>query len=80
MACSNDNLFITFNMFRGDDWQRAVAFHMPLATLASAGGLSYRWYQTTTNGSLRLTRGAAGTMYMGSHNTASQLRVLRSAR
>ena len=37
MACSNDNLFITFNMFRGDDWQRAVAFRMPLATLASAG-------------------------------------------
>ena len=77
MACSNDNLFITFNMFRGDDWQRAVAFRMPLATLASAGSLSYRWYQTTTNGSLRLTRGAAGTMYMGSHNTASQLRVLQ---
>lgn len=77
MAFSNDNLFITFNMFGGDTWQRAIALRMPLATLAAAGSLGYRLYQTTANGSLRLTRGAAGTMYMGSHNTASQLRVLQ---
>lgn len=77
MAFTNDNLFVTFNMFKGNAWQRAVAFRFPLATLASGGSLGYRWYQTTANGSLRLTRGAATTMYLGSHNTASQIRVLQ---
>jgi len=75
MAFTTDNLFVTFNMFRGDTWQRAIAFRFPLATLASGGSLGYRTYVTTANGSLRLTRGAAATMYFGSHNSASQIRV-----
>jgi hypothetical protein len=77
MAFTDANLFVTFNMFLGDAWQRAVVFRFPLATLASGGSLGYRWWATTNNGSLRLSRGAGATMYMGSHNSTSQVRVLR---
>jgi hypothetical protein len=77
MAFTNENLFVTFNMYLGTPWQRAVVFRFPLATLAAATSLGYRWWATTNNGSIRLTRGAGSTMYMGSHNTASQLRVFQ---
>jgi hypothetical protein len=77
MAFTDANLFVTFNMFLGNAWQRAVVFRFPLATLASGTSLGYRWWATTNNGSIRLCRGAGGTMYMGSHNSVSQLRVFQ---
>ncbi len=75
MAFTNDNLFVTFNGFIGDAWQRAFVFRFPLATLAAGTALGYRWWSTTKNGSIRLCRGTAGAMYMGSHNSTSQVRV-----
>jgi hypothetical protein len=75
MAFTDANLFVTFNAFIGDDWQRAVVFRFPLATLAAGTSLGYRWWSTTNNGSIRLCRGAGPIMYMGSHNTLSQIRV-----
>jgi hypothetical protein len=81
MAFSNDNLFVTFNVFSGSgssaSWVRAVVFRFPLATLAAGTSLGYHWWTTTANGSLRLTRGAGATMYFGSHNTLSQIRVFQ---
>lgn len=77
MAFTDANLLVTFNMFLGNAWQRSVVFRFPLATLASGASLGYRWWATTSNGSIRLSRGAASTMYMGSHNSVSQLRVLQ---
>jgi hypothetical protein len=77
MAFTNDNLFVTFNAFIGNNWQRAVVFRFPLATLAAGTSLGYRWWSTTSNGSIRLCRGAGPVMYMGSHNTLSQLRVFQ---
>lgn len=77
MAFTNDNLFVTFNAFIGNAWQRAVVFRFPLATLAAATSLGYRWWSTTNNGSIRLCRGAGPVMYMGSHNSLSQLRVFQ---
>lgn len=75
MACTDANLFVTFNLFKGNAWQRAVVFRFPLATLASGGSLGYRSWSTTANGSIRLCRGPGATMFMGSHNSTSQLRV-----
>lgn len=77
MAFTDANLFVTFNMFLGNTWQRTVVFRFPLATLASGASLGYRWWATTNNGSIRLCRGAGATMYMGSHNSVSQLRVFQ---
>ena len=79
MAYTNENLFITFNAFLGDTWQFAIVFRFPLSTLAAGTSLGYRWWSTTDNGSIRLCRGAGRTMYMGSHNTVSQLRVFQWA-
>jgi hypothetical protein len=79
MAFTNANLFVTFNAFLDDTWQRAVVFRFPLATLASGASLGYRWWSTTDNGSIRLCRGPGAVMYMGSHNSVSQLRVFQWA-
>ena len=79
MAFTNDNLFVTFNAFIGNAWQRSVVFRFPLATLAAGTSLGYRWWSTTSNGSIRLCRGAGPVMYMGSHNSLSQLRVFQWA-
>jgi hypothetical protein len=77
MAFTNENLFVSFNVYLGNPWQRAVVFRFPLATLASGAALGYRWWSTTANGSIRLCRGPAAVMYMGSHNSVSQIRVLQ---
>ena len=77
MAFTDDNLFVTFNMFQGNVWQRATVFRFPLATLASGGTLGYRSWATTANGSIRLCRGPGANMYMGSHNSANQIRVFK---
>jgi len=77
MAFTSAQLFVTFNMFKGNNWQRAVVFRFPLATLASGASLGYRFWATTSNGSIRLCRGPGATMYMGSHNSTSQLRVFQ---
>ena len=77
MAFTNENLFVTFNAFIGNSWQRAVVFRFPLAALAAGTALGYRWWTRTKNGSIRLCRGAGPVMYMGSHNSTSQLRVFQ---
>lgn len=75
-AVSANHLYITFNAFNSANaWQRAVVFKLPLDTLRSAGSLGYQWWTTTSHGSLRLTQGAAGSMYFTSHNGGTQLRV-----
>ncbi|MFM2057413.1 MAG: hypothetical protein RLY71_1798 [Pseudomonadota bacterium] len=75
MAFTTDQLFVSFNMFKGNAWQRAIVFRFPLAALASGSALNYQRWNTTSNGSIRLCRGPGNVMYMGSHNTASQLRL-----
>jgi len=75
MAFTNNNLFVTFNAFVGNAWQRAFVFRFPLATLAAGTALGYNWWTTTNNGSLRLCQGARATMHFGSHNSLSQIRV-----
>jgi hypothetical protein len=75
-AVTDDNLFVTFNIFdASDNWQRAAVMRFPLDTIANAGTLIFNWWATTDNGSLRLTQGAGNTMYWASHNSLAQLRL-----
>jgi hypothetical protein len=75
-ACTNDALFVTFNMFNNSDvWQRAAAMRFPLDTIANRGTLGFNFFSTTNNGSLRLAQGASNTMYWASHNSNQQLRL-----
>lgn len=75
-AVSASNLFVTFNGYdAARKWKRAFAFKLPLDTLRDSGRLDYQWWSTTANGSLRLTQGAAATMYFASHNGGTRMRV-----
>jgi hypothetical protein len=75
-ALTNDHLWVTFNQFDADDrWQRAAVMKFPLNTIASAGTLVFNWWATTEAGSLRLTQGAAQTMYWGSHLSDRRIRL-----
>ena len=75
-ALTADNLFVTFNMFNAaGSWQRASVMRFPMDTIANGAPLGFQSWSTSDNGSLRLTQGAAGTMYWGSHNSSRQLRL-----
>lgn len=56
----------------------AVIWRMPLNELAQGGFLNFLFY-SDTNFAYRLTQGARGTMYWGSHNTTAQIRIYRWA-
>ncbi|MFI7407656.1 hypothetical protein ACIBU0_03085 [Streptomyces sp. NPDC049627] len=75
-ATSANHLYVTFNAFnRGGSWQRAFVFKFPLDALEAGNALSHQWWSTTERGSLRLTQGAAGSMFFASHNGGTGLRV-----
>jgi len=77
-ALSANQLYVTFNAFNSaGNWLRAFAFKMPLADLAARGNLGFQWWTTTSQGSLRLTRGATTDMYFASHNAGRTLRIFR---
>jgi hypothetical protein len=76
-ALSNNFLYVSSNVygFEDEDWRRCVVFRLPLDDLAASSDFEYDYFQTTDNGSLRCTLGAREVMYLGSHNTDSELRV-----
>ena len=77
-ATTDNHLYITFNVFNtGGNWLSAVAVKIPLDELASGAALNYQFYVVTTNGSLRLSRGATSDMFLGSHNGQNPVRVFR---
>ncbi|MCX5610761.1 hypothetical protein OHB39_24790 [Streptomyces sp. NBC_00047] len=75
-AVSSNHLYITFNAFNAAGrWQRAFVFKLPLDALKSRTALTYQWWTTTQNGSLRLTQGAADSMFFASHKGGRSLRI-----
>ena len=76
-ATSNNFLYVGSNVFNAttDVFTRAVLFRFPLDALASGTGLSYSYYSTSDNFSLRCVQGARDVMHFGSHNNVNQLRV-----
>jgi hypothetical protein len=77
-ATSDNNLFITFNVFSAasEAWLGAAVFKLPIDGLVS-GNLQYQVYPITTHGSLRLTRGATSDMYFASHRGQNPIRIFR---
>lgn len=76
-ALSNNYLYVGSNVFkvRSNRWARSVVLKLALDELAVRRALSYRYFQSTKNGSLRCTLGARNTMYMASHNRNDQIRI-----
>ena len=76
-ALSNNFLYVGSNVFRvsNDTWTRSVVFRISLDDLAGGQSMSYNYFQSTNNFSLRCVQGASDVMHMVSHNSNSQLRV-----
>ena len=85
MCLSNDYLWITTNRgpFNASYVNDAWMFKFPLDPLSVGAGFGYGFVDLGANGlanfSLRCTRGAHETMYFGTHNSTSQIRILRWA-
>lgn len=75
LELSDNNLYLTVNSFRGEQWQRSVVFRLPLDSLTEKGSLNFQHWSTTDNFTLRCVRGARAVMHFASHNTTSQVRV-----
>ncbi len=76
-ALSDNFLYVGSNVFTvaDDRWTRSVVFRLPLEALAGGGDLTYEYFESTENFSLRCSQGAHDRMYIVSHNNLSQLRV-----
>ena len=79
-AFSNNFLYVGTNAYlpiSADEnrWTRYVLFRFPLDTLKNGGSLTYNYYQSTDNSSLRCTQGATNVMYFASHNGLQQIRL-----
>ncbi len=76
LAESDGAIWLTSNVFDSKDaWKRAVVLKLSTATMLAGGTLNYRWWSTAAHGSLRFVQGARDTMYFGSQNGTSGLRV-----
>ncbi len=76
-ALSNGFLYVGSNVFTvgTDAWTRSVVFRIPLDVLVSGAALTFDYFESTENFSLRCAQGATDTMHLVSHNTLSQIRV-----
>lgn len=76
-ALSENYLYVGTNVFSttGAGWTRSVILRLPLHELSAGNNLSFDYFQSTENFSLRCVQGASSTMYFGSHNTTQELRV-----
>lgn len=63
LAVSKDHLWISLNLFAGQQWKRAVVVRYPLRQLSRARPVDRRHWSTTTVGSLRFTAGADRAMW-----------------
>lgn len=76
-AVSEGFLYVGTNVFSvgSDVWQRGVVFRFPLAGFDEGATLTFQYFESTENFSLRCAQGATDTMHIVSHNTQSQIRV-----
>lgn len=76
-AVTDRFLYVGTNAFTiaDDRWTRSIVFRIPLDSLDEGQPLSFDYFDSTENFSLRCAQGATDTMYIASHNTLSQVRV-----
>jgi hypothetical protein len=85
LCLSNDFLWVTTNRgpFNGSYVDDAFIFKFPLDEMSVGAGFGFSFLDLGGAGlgnlSLRCTRGAHETMYFGTHNSLSQIRILRWA-
>jgi len=78
MAVGENFLYITTNAFStgaSPSFRRSVILRIPLAQLADYQSLNLDFFDTTQHGSLRPSRGAGSTMYIGTHLNRNTIRI-----
>jgi hypothetical protein len=75
-ATTNNHLYITYNVFEGENFLAPLVLRIPLDGLAS-GKAEFQFYSITSHGSLRLARGATSEMFFASHDGQNPVRIFR---
>jgi hypothetical protein len=76
-AVTDRFLYVGTNVFTiaDDTFTRSLVFRIPLDSLQDGQPLTFEFFESTDNFSLRCAQGATDTMHIVSHNTLSQVRV-----
>lgn len=73
-ATWTDNfLYVSSNLFRGDTWTRCVIFRIPLRLLRSTATLTYEYFESTTHFSIRCLPGGTHTLHAVAHDSLAAL-------
>jgi hypothetical protein len=76
IALGNNYLYIASNMFNQFDFfTRTVLLRISLDQLKAHGALNYNYIGDSTHGTFTPVQGATTTMYWGTHNSVSSLRI-----
>ncbi|MCB0163722.1 MAG: hypothetical protein KDI79_05820 [Anaerolineae bacterium] len=80
MALSNNYLYINSNVYdTSDSWTNSAAWRIPLNQLNAGGTINFNYFTRDDTASIMPTDGATTTMYWGTHNSLSQVRIYRWA-
>jgi FG-GAP-like repeat len=75
VALSNNYVWYTANVYNASSqWQTTVIWRIPLDPTLTCSGFNYQWF-TQAHFNFTPTQAATTTMYWGSHNSTSSLRV-----
>lgn len=70
-ALSNNYLYIGTNIFNSNDsFTRCIVIRIPLTKLKDGNNISYDYFETKSDFSLRCVQGATTTMYFAAHGNA----------
>jgi hypothetical protein len=81
MKVSTNYLYMSENVYAGPNFVGAIAWRIPLSQLAAGGTINVEGFVDPDKNdfTLRFTKGAGTTMYWGSNNTSSQVKIFRWA-
>src|SRR5262249_10418224 len=78
VALSNNYVWFTANVYTGspENWQTTVIWNIPLDQMVPCGGYTFNYF-VQAHFNFTPTQGATTTMYWGSHNSTSSIRIYR---
>jgi hypothetical protein len=84
VALSNGFVWYTANVYLrnadgSDSWQDTVIWRIPLDPVTTCSGFTFNYFVVNDHFNFTPTQGASTTMYWGSHNSTSSIRIYRWA-
>lgn len=76
VALSNSFVWYTANVYNSSNqWQRTIIWRIPLDPASRCEAFNYNWFVVSDHFNFTPTQGATTTMYWGSHNSTSSIRI-----